>query len=132
MTDDDYRDMVLSHDKHLDTLANSIESLANGVASTNRKLEDILDVISAQNVLIEKFTNLETNIKESFDRVHEKYRKMEANQNETGCPVLKIEAERLKVANKRIEAIENTIKWIVRTIMTIVIAGIMGLLWKVE
>ena len=131
MTDDAYRDMVLSHDKHLDTLANSIESLASGVGSTNRKLEDIIDVISTQNVLIEKFTNLEINIKESFDRVHDKIRVIEARQNDKGCPVVRLEAEDVKVANKRIEALESANKWVVRTIITIVITAVLGLIWKV-
>lgn len=132
MTEDYYREMVLSHDKHIDTLASSIESLASGIGSTNKKLEDILDVMSTQNVLIEKFTNLEANIKESFDRVHEEHRKTESHQNETGCPMLKLEAERLKVANKRLEALENTNKWIVRTILTLIITAVLGLLWKIN
>jgi len=113
MSDEDYKDMVIEHDKHLESLATSIESLAGGVGATNRKLEDIIDVISTQNVLIEKFTNLETNLKESFNRVHNKIRVVEDKQNSNGCPVLNIEAEKIRVANKRIGDLEEEVKKII-------------------
>jgi len=113
MNDSDYKDMVIEHDKHIESLATSIESLATGVGATNKKLEDIIDVISTQNVLIEKFTNLETNLKESFNRVYNKIRAIEEKQDLNGCPVLNIEAEKIRVANKRISNLEIEVKKII-------------------
>lgn len=88
MSDEDYKDMIMQHDKHIDKLAISIEHIAGAVGSTNRKLEDIIDVISKQNILMEKFSNLEANLKESFGRVHEKIRKIETNQARVAWTVI--------------------------------------------
>lgn len=70
MNDDGYRDMVIDHDKHIDQLTNSVTILAGNVKSTNEKLEDVIDVITHQNVLQERMANLDMNFKESFGRVH--------------------------------------------------------------
>jgi SepF-like predicted cell division protein (DUF552 family) len=119
MSDDDYKDLVLQHDKNIDKLATSIEHIAGAVGTTNRKIEDVLSVISQQNVLMEKFANMETNLKESFNRVHAKIRDIETKQNETGCPLL-------AVANKRtakLEANQSRIAW---TVITVVLLAVMG------
>jgi phosphopantetheinyl transferase (holo-ACP synthase) len=119
MSDDDYKDLVLQHDKNIDKLATSIEHIAGAVGTTNRKIEDVLSVISQQNVLMEKFANMETTLKESFNRVHVKIRDIETKQNETGCPLL-------VVANKRtakLEANQSRIAW---TVITVVLLAVMG------
>lgn len=72
MSDEDYKDLVTTHDKSIGIMAASIDHLATAVGTTNNKLEDIVNVIGQQNVLMEKFSNLESNLKESFDRVHSK------------------------------------------------------------
>lgn len=119
MTDDEYRDLVLTHDKHIDKLATSIEHIAGTMGATNRKLEDVLDVISQQNILMERFSNLESNLKESFDRVHEKVRNIEKKQNEDGCPLL-------LVANKRIAKLESNQSRIAWTVITVVLLAVLG------
>lgn len=119
MSDDEYRDLVLQHDKHIDKLADSIEHIAGAVGTTNRKIEDVLSVISQQNVLMEKFANMETNLKESFNRVHAKIRDIELKQNETGCPLL-------VVANKRIAKLEANQSRIAWTVITVVLLAVMG------
>jgi len=119
MSDDEYRDLVLQHDKHIDKLATSIEHIAGAVGTTNRKIEDVLSVISQQNVLMEKFTNMETNLKESFNRVHGKIRNIEVKQNETGCSLL-------VVANKRIAKLEANQGRIAWTVITAVLLAVMG------
>jgi len=78
--------MVIQHDKHIDSLIVSIESLAKSVLSTNRKLDDMIDVIGKQNLLFEKFTNLEDNLRDSFSRVHKRIGDIENTQNsKEGC-----------------------------------------------
>lgn len=77
MTDEDYKDLVTAHDKSIGVMASSIEHVAIGLAAMNSKLSDIIDVIGQQNILMEKFTNLESNLKESFDRVHDKTGELE-------------------------------------------------------
>ena len=130
MTDEVMRDLVNKHDKSIDMMASSIEHLASAVGTTNRKLEDIIDVIGRQNLLMEKFNNLEVNIKESFNRVHEKIRTTEYIQNSKGCNGLHVMDEKVKVANKRIADIENLIKWLIGTAALAIIGSVMQLILK--
>ena len=123
MTDEAYKELTIKHDKSIDLLANSISSLADSVGATNKKIDDLLAVVSRQNVLSEKFDNLEENLKESFNRVHNKTREIERHQNVDGCPILKVEVEKIKVANNRISDIESTLTWVVRLIIGTLITG---------
>lgn len=122
MSDEDYKTMILQHDKHIDKLAISIEHIAGAVGTTNRKLEDVIEVISKQNVLMEKLSNLEINSKESFDRVHDELREIKTKQNDTGCPLL-------LVANKRILKLETNQNRIAWTVITSVLLGVLGMLF---
>jgi len=74
MNEEKYRDMVLDHDKHIDTLANSVSELVN-------KVDKMIDVITKQNVLAEKISNMDTNLKDSFKRIHERVEKVEETAN---------------------------------------------------
>jgi len=119
MTDEEYKGLVLQHDKHIDRLADSIEHIAGAMGSTNRKLEDIIDVISKQNILMEKFSNLESNLKESFGRVQEKIRNLEVVQSGDGCAAL-------KNAAKRVDKLENNQSKIAWTVITVVLLAVLG------
>ena len=119
MSDEDYKDMIMQHDKHIDKLAISIEHVAGAVGSTNRKLEDILSVISQQNILMEKFANMETNLKESFNRVYGKIRDLEVIQNGNGCNAL-------KDVEKRVNTLESNQSRIAWTVLTAVILAVLG------
>jgi len=70
MKDEEVKDLVFTHDKHIEVMSQSIEHLAEAVGTTNRKMEDIIDVLSTQNVLMERVNNIDENLKESFGRVH--------------------------------------------------------------
>jgi len=120
MTDQEYKGLVLQHDKHIDRLADSIEHIAGAVGSTNRKLEDIIDVISKQNILMERFSNLETNLKESFSRVHEKIRDLEVVQGGgDGCGAL-------RNTTKRVDKLESNQSKVVWTVMSVVLLAVLG------
>jgi uncharacterized coiled-coil protein SlyX len=78
MDDSTIRDMVISHDKVLDSLSSSITSLARTADNTNVKLDKVVDKLSEQNVLIERMNNMERETGDAFKRVHERlvsYRK---------------------------------------------------------
>jgi hypothetical protein len=62
MTDDAYKDMILAHDKHIDKLTISMEHIASSVIATHGKINDVIDVISQQNVLMEKISNLDIRV----------------------------------------------------------------------
>ena len=126
MNDEKFKDMVIEHDKHIDGMAQSIEHLVSAVGSTNRKLEDVISVIGRQNVLMEKFSNLEVNLKESFSRIHSKITDIESVQNKEGCPQLTRTNEKIEESNSRIRNLEDSQKWVIRTIFGAILTGIIG------
>ncbi len=128
MSEEDKIDLLNKHDKHIDMMAQSIQNLAGTVGSTNRKLDDIITVIGKQNVLMEKFSNMEANLKESFTRVHVKIKDLENTQNGIGCHKALLVDEKLSVANKRIQDIEGSVRWVIRTIGATILLAITSLL----
>ena len=127
MSDDDYRDLVLKHDKHIDRVADSVEHLAKAVGATNQKLEDVIDVIGTQNVLMEKFTNLETNLKESFTRVYTRLEKLENTHTSSGgCPALKLSDLKDVAVDERLKKLEGGISKLVWLIIGGLVSGAFG------
>jgi len=80
MKDEDVKDLVITHDKHIEVMSQSIEHLADAVGTTNRKMEDIIEVLSNQHVQAERLSNMDENLKESFERVHTKIEDLETVQ----------------------------------------------------
>lgn len=119
MSDEDYKDMILQHDKHIEKLAIGIEHIAGAVDSTNKKLESIIDVISKQNILMEKFSNLETNSKEAFNRIRSEIQEIEHTHKHTGCNFVVDADKRIK----KLEVNQGKIAWIV---ITAVVCAIMS------
>ena len=77
MNDEGYRDMVIDHDKHIDSLTQSVSALADNVLGTNSKLDNVIEVLQHQNVLQEKLFNLDKHTTESFERTFDR---IEANE----------------------------------------------------
>lgn len=103
MNDDSYKDMVLQHDKHIDSLASSIGTLADNVGSTNKKLDDVIDIINHQNVLVERMNNIDTNVKEFAVRIGTRLDSIEKQQNHEGCSALKLEHENINSLGKSVD-----------------------------
>ena len=61
---------ISEHDRHIDSLSTAIEHLVETTAVTNLKLDKMVEMLSTQNVIKERLSNLEENLKESFERVH--------------------------------------------------------------
>jgi hypothetical protein len=147
MTDEEYRDLVLKHDKHIDLMAQSVETLAKTVSKTNQKLEDVIDVITVQNVLMEKLTALEKSCDLTFKVLGDKDKQLD-----TECGGVKslekdklLFEEKIKVANNRIKVIETELKFreqyvnelrnlvkikdiIVKTAIAFFVVGFLGIL----
>lgn len=129
MRDEDLKDLVVEHDKHIDLMAQSIENLAGVVGDTASKLDDVIAVITQQNVLMERFNNLEVNLKESFNRVHAKARKLEDTQNGEGCIALKVLTTANEGRDARLKKLEATQTWLGRLIVGGLITGMIGTLF---
>lgn len=131
--------MVISHDKDIETLAGSIEHLALNVGETNHKLDNVIDVITQQNVLVERINNLDTNVAESFKRAWKRLESLETTAATGGCSIAKTATatndlldERLKVVSKSISDNTENVKVlntkVENTVPSTVVRWVMGLL----
>ena len=130
MNNEDSKDLLFQHDKSIDKLTGSVEHLVISMTASSKKLDDVIDVITTQNVLLEKVNYIEENIKESFTRVHDKINGIETMINTTGCESSRrlqdskpLYDEKIKVANKRIETLEASTIWISRTVIGALLTG---------
>jgi tetrahydromethanopterin S-methyltransferase subunit G len=128
MTDEAKIDLLIKHDKNIDLMASSIEHLAISVGGTNTKLDKVIEAMNTQNVLMEKFSNLESNLNESFGRVYTRIKTIEDTHVGNGCGSVILVGEKIKVANSRIDDIERAIKFVIGTIATVIIVSIMGMI----
>ena len=98
------------HDRHLDTLSNAVQTLAKTTEKTNDKLDSVVDVMSKQNVLIEKMSNLGR----SLDTVRDTTRAMEAIVNKYP------DVEEIKNSIKITEGLPSTttIRWAIGILLT--------------
>jgi len=108
MQDDVIEGMVIAHDKHLDSLASSVESLAKSVGGTNKKLDDIIEVISTQNVMVERINNMDINIREFAVEIRKKVSGIEQAQTDISIMNTKLSGLDRSVDNIRgdVEALE--------------------------
>ena len=143
MSDEDYKDLIITHDKqidkidnHLDNLAKSVGDLSTSISASNRKMEDFTTMLSQQNVIMEKFANMDKELTDSFKRVHQRIDNIEKMQGGDGCRAISklttassIDSEKLAVANNRISDIEDSLKWITRLIIGGLVSGAVGTLF---
>lgn len=106
--------LVLNHDKQIgefkivtEHLSINVEHLSSSLASVGSKLEDFASLMSQQNIMMERFSNMDANLRESFDRVHKRMEKVELTHVTEGCSSLLALGDKLKVANKRIADLES-------------------------
>ena len=110
---DDYpsiRDMVISHDKVLDSLSESIRTLATTASNTNAKLDKVVDKLSEQNVLIERMNNMDKDLNESFNRVYGRLDKIESAKDGDGCNALKAQNSAITDVNLRLRRIDTKVE----------------------
>lgn len=86
---EELNDLVTSHDRDISNLALVVAHLTESVTATSRDVKKLLDGVTTQVVLGEKFDSLHDNLKESFDRIHTRVGKMEDAQNTYGCSALR-------------------------------------------
>lgn len=100
----EFKDLILDHDRQIGTLANHMEVLVDNIGMTNRKLDDVVEVITTQTVLIERFNNLDKDLKESFDRVHRKVEIISDVQHSTdGCTALQVSTQKMKDVQRSVD-----------------------------
>lgn len=103
MNDETLRDMVIAHDKILEMVGKSVETITTSMVSMNAKLEKLTEEIAKQNVLVEKVNVMEKKVED-----------IEKAKNGDGCNALRFhvettakELDKLKTNSKKIEDIDN-------------------------
>jgi len=117
-------------------LQSAVHNLTKNVTSTNRKLEDFTSMLGQQNLLMERFTNMDTSIHKMEQRVYHRLDTIENQHSGDGCSALKqlgkagdLYEEKFKVANHRLDNIENSQKWLVRTIVGFVVLAVLKIVF---
>jgi len=113
VTDENFKDMVIAHDKDISTLATSIETLASNVGATNNRLSEVIDIMNQQSVLVERMNNMDHNVTESFKRAWGRLEKLEVMAETNGCNIARgldkekdVFTEKIKVINNRLHDVE--------------------------
>ena len=63
-------DKVLDHDRHLDQLTGSIKSLVDVQKQTIEKIDKLIDGMNQVALLQQKVSTIDTELRDSFKRVH--------------------------------------------------------------
>ena len=143
----DLKDKIVEHDYAIKDIAKSIHELSDTTKESNVKLGQIAESMSKQELILEKLTNLEGNTKDSINRVHKRIDVLEdalevwdTRGNADGCTALKLLKEKEKTTDTklldniksnqyRLEKIESTFTWLVRSVIGTLIGGAIGLLF---
>ena len=81
MDDKTVETMVMQHDKHLDSRTSCVKTLADSVGTTNKKLDNVIEVISTQNVMVERMNNMDVNMKEFAKHIRARVSTVETHQD---------------------------------------------------
>jgi len=122
---------VAENTRDIDKLAMSVEHLAKSLESNNGQLSEMLVVMNKQNALSErvdeKISNMQADIRTSFAKVWKNVHDLEDVQSKGICTGLKVYEEKLGTANKRIKSLEDSLKWVTRSVIGAVVMAVMGL-----
>ena len=143
MTEDELIEKVIDHDKVVDKLTTSVDSLVIVQKDTNSKLDKLIENSSMVALLNQKVDTMDTELNASFKRVHRRADKQEReittlveSRNEDGCQAIKTmkleykpeidKLDRLEKDMEDIKAIPNKILWRFVLALTVMIAGAVG------
>jgi chromosome segregation ATPase len=131
----DIESRVNSHDNSLTLLTKGLESLADTTKEHGQKLDRMIEIMGKQEVLLEKFANLEANSKGSFERLHRRIDHVESNQK-TGCPAMSHKVSEFEVlknevvtTKKEINDLKEAKTWLTRTVIGSIITAIGGMFY---
>lgn len=102
----DYGDMytsVAEHSIQIDALGKAMEDLAIATTHTNEKLDKVADALSVTSIIMEKLSNLDENIKDSFKRRDDRLDVVERTQSASGCSKLNVAEETIKGLGRSID-----------------------------
>ena len=94
---------VAEHSIQIDMLGKAMEDLAIATTHTNEKLDKVADALSVTSIIMEKLSNLDENIKDSFKRRDDRLDGLEKVQADSGCSKLNVAEESIKSLGRSID-----------------------------
>jgi len=143
------KEKLIEHDYAIKQIATSMHDIAENAKESNSKLGVIAESMTKQEVILEKLANLETNSKESINRVHKRIDLVESEVKKysergeaKGCTALQLLQERENTADieiganvksnqKRLDKLDSIVTWVSRTVIGTLITGTIGLLFYI-
>ena len=126
---------VIEHDYAINAMVKSIQELSDTTKDSNVKLGDIAKSMGKQELILEKLANLEGNTKDSMNRVHKRIDKAEQLSGDYRSKMEKVEMSNtsqeanIKSNQKRLDGIEDSQTWVVRTIIGAFVVGFISTLF---
>lgn len=129
------KEKVIEHDYAINAMVKSIQELSDTTKDSNVKLGDIAKSMGKQELILEKLANLEGNTKDSMNRVHKRIDKAEQLSEDCRTKMEKVEISNtsqeanIKSNQKRLDGIEGSQTWVVRTIIGAFVVGFISTLF---
>jgi len=129
------KEKVIEHDYAINAMVKSIQELSETTKDSNVKLGDIARSMGKQELILEKLANLEGNTKDSMNRVHKRIDKAEQLSEDCRTKMEKVEISNtsqeanIKSNQKRLDGIEDSQTWVVRTIIGAFVVGFISTLF---
>jgi methyl-accepting chemotaxis protein len=129
------KEKVIEHDYAINAMVKSIQELSETTKDSNVKLGDIAKSMGKQELILEKLANLEGNTKDSMNRVHKRIDKAEQLSGDYRSKMEKVEMSNtsqeanIKSNQKRLDGIEDSQTWVVRTIIGAFVVGFISTLF---
>jgi methyl-accepting chemotaxis protein len=129
------KEKVIEHDYAINAMVKSIQELSDTTKDSNVKLGDIAKSMGKQELILEKLANLEGNTKDSMNRVHKRIDKAEQLSGDYRSKMEKVEMSNtsqeanIKSNQKRLDGIEDSQTWVVRTIIGAFVVGFISTLF---
>ncbi len=129
------KEKVIEHDYAINAMVKSIQELSDTTKDSNVKLGDIAKSMGKQELILEKLANLEGNTKDSMNRVHKRIDKAEQLSKDSMNKTEKVEMSNtsqeanIKSNQKRLDGIEDSQTWVVRTIIGAFVVGFISTLF---
>ena len=129
------KEKVIEHDYAINAMVKSIQELSETTKDSNVKLGDIAKSMGKQELILEKLANLEGNTKDSMNRVHKRIDKAEQLSEDCRTKMEKVEISNtsqeanIKSNQKRLDGIEDSQTWVVRTIIGAFVVGFISTLF---
>ena len=129
------KEKVIEHDYAINAMVKSIQELSDTTKDSNVKLGDIAKSMGKQELILEKLANLEGNTKDSMNRVHKRIDKAEQFSGDYRNKMEKVEMSNtsqeanIKSNQKRLDGIEDSQTWVVRTIIGAFVVGFISTLF---